>query len=331
MSGSGTGTAVSGAVSSGGLVTAPAIEPITLAELKVHLRVDSGSFSDNIGESQSLVPGSKAIADNYTTHAGTGVEVLGYTAVVFLNSGTNGATGTVDCKIQESDDNATWVDWSGGAFTQVTTANDNAIQEKAYTGTKRYIRTVAKVLLAACEFGTTIIRLTSTSVEDDLLNAIITAAREHVEDITRRALLTQTWDYSLARWPKANFIKLPFGNLQSVSSIKWKDDDGTETTLTVTTDYLVEINGDQCGRIVLPYGETWPSGTLYPSRPITIRFVCGWTTAALVPYKIKAACLLIAADLYANREAQLVSGQPYHENKTVQRLLASARLWDEFL
>jgi uncharacterized phiE125 gp8 family phage protein len=189
------------------------------------------------------------------------------------------------------------------------------------------------VLLAACEFSTLIIRLTATSIEDDLLNAIITAGRENIEDITRRALLTQTWYYYLDEWPSADFIKLPFGNLQSADlTIVWEDDDGTPTTLTVTTDYLIETNGEKCGRIVLPYGESWPSGTLYPSNPITITFKCGWTTAALVPYKIKAALKLICTDLYANREAQLAGSisQGYSENKTVQRLLASARLWDEF-
>ena len=314
------------------LKTAPTIELITAADLKLHLRLDSGSFAENIDETQSLAPGSKAIANNYTTHAGTGVDVLGYTALVMFQSGTNGATGTVDVKIQESDDNVTYTDWTGGAFDQVTTANDNATYEKAYTGTKQYIRTVAKVLLAACEFGTTIIRLTATSVEDDLLDAIITASREHIEDITRRALLTQTWYYYLDEFPGDDFIKLPFGNLQTVTSIKYKDTDGDETTMTLTTDYLVETNGDQCGRLVLPYGESWPGDSLYPSKPITIEYVCGWTTAALVPYKIKAACRLLCADLYQNRESQVLTnaGQAYAENKTVQNLLASARLWDEF-
>ena len=167
--------------------------------------------------------------------------------------------------------------------------------------------------------------------DDELITAIITAAREHVEDITRRCILTQTWDYTLEEWPCSDFIKLLGGKLQSATSVKWKDTDGTSTTLTATTDYLVETNGTRIGRIVLPYGESWPSGTLYPSNPITIRYVAGWTTAALVPYGIKAACLLICADLYTNREGQLVgSAQIYFENKTLQRLLASARLWDEF-
>jgi len=329
MAGTGTGTAVSGAAATGGIVTAPAFEPISLNELKLHLRLDSGSFADNIDETQSIVPGAHVVAAAYTL-VGTGVEVLGYTAVVVLNSGTNLATGTVDVKIQDSDDNVTFTDWSTGAFTQVTTANDNAVQEKAYTGTKRYIRTVATVALATCDFSTTVVRLTATSVEDDLLNAIITAAREHVEDITRRAIITQTWDYFLGQFPSVDYIKLPFGNLQSVSSVKYTDSDGDETTLTADDEYLVQQNGEQCGFIILPYGVSWPSFTAYPSHPVAIRYVVGWTTRALVPYKIKAAILLICADLYANREAQIVSGQNYHENKTAQRLLASARLWDEF-
>lgn len=312
------------------LITPPAIEPITLADLKLHLRLDSGSFADNIDTTQSIAPGSKAIsAGGAYTHVGAGVSVLGYTALVNLISGTNGATGTVDVKIQESDDNITYTDWSGGAFTQVTTANDEATYEKSYTGTRRYIRTVAKVLLAACDFGTTVIRLTGDAVEDDLLTALIQASREHVEDVTRRQFLTATWDYFIDGWPSSNYIKLPFGNLQSVTSVSWKDTGGTETTLTVTDDYLVEMNKEACGRIVLPYAESWPSGTLHPSNPIKIRFVCGWTAAALIPSKIRAAVKMVCSDLYEHREQQIV-GQAYQENKTVQRLLASARLWDEF-
>ena len=311
---------------------APVIEPITIGELKSHLRVSSETLDNNLTLTQSLSFASHAVVVAYT-HLGTGVDVLGSEAEVLLHAGTNGATGTNDTKIQESDDNITFTDWPGGAFDTVTTGNDNADYKIQYTGVKQYVRTASKVLLAACEFGTSILVNAATTAEDDLLTDIIQASREHVEDITSRQLLTATWDYYLDEWPSDNFIKIPFGNLQTAGLIvSWKDTDGAETVLTLTTDYLIETNGEGIGRVVLPHAGTWPSGTLYPSNPVKIRFVCGYTTAALVPSKIRSAILLIASDLYENREGQIVamSGSMYQDNKTVQRLLSSARLWDSF-
>jgi len=165
-----------------------------------------------------------------------------------------------------------------------------------------------------------------STADNDLLQAMAFAARERVEDVTSRALLTQTWECYLDEWPSENFITLPLGNLQSVTSVKYKDSAGTETTMTVTTQYIVETNGEEKGRIVLPYGCSWPSFTAYPSNPITIRFVCGWTSAALVPHKIKAAIKMMCADMWEMR-GEPVIGQTVIENKTVDALLQSSRLW----
>jgi len=383
------------------LYAAPTIEPITLSELKMHLRIDSGTMADNLTPYQSIAPGSHGIHElltldvapggagwsagdtvtgvssgktcvivtvlttktyivrdrdgsftpgevltngtatadqgaSYPTFTsgyyliGTGVDVLGHEAVCYLNSGTNGSGATVDAKIQESDDNITYTDWTGGGFDQVTEANDNAVQEIEYTGAKQWIRIVGKPLVAASEFSGDIVVNEATAADEDLLTSIIQAARERVEDITRRALLTQTWDYFLQEWPESDRIRLPFGNLQSVTSVSWFDADGTETTLTAGTDYLAETNGDDCGFMVLPYGASWPSGTLYPSKPIKIRFVCGWTSAALVPRKVRAAGLLICSDLYVNREGQVQAAFIFKENPAVMNLLASARIPWEF-
>lgn len=169
--------------------------------------------------------------------------------------------------------------------------------------------------------------------EEEYLEDLIKGARRRVENLLQRQLLTATWDYYLQDWPAEEWFYLPYGNLQSVTSIAWKDQDGTTTTMTVTTDYLVETNGEGLGRIVLPDDADWPTTELYPSNPIKTRFVCGWTAAAAIPYQIRAAIKMIAADLYLNRSSQELfpTGQGYQVNKTVEALLNEYAIWQEFL
>ena len=95
---------------------APTIEPVSIAEVKLHLRLDSETLAGNLAAYTSLAAGSQAIANNYTTHVGTAVEVIGKQAVVYLRPVNNGAGGTVDTKIQESDDGTTWTDVTSGAL-----------------------------------------------------------------------------------------------------------------------------------------------------------------------------------------------------------------------
>jgi uncharacterized phiE125 gp8 family phage protein len=168
--------------------------------------------------------------------------------------------------------------------------------------------------------------------EDALLESLAISAREYVENVTRRAIMTQTWDYFLDEFPDGDSIVLPFGNLQTVTHVKYTDSDGDQSTMTVTTEYLVETNGTQHGRIVLPTDVSWPTDVLYPSNPIVIRFICGWTTQALVPRQIKAAIMMTCADLYENRGERLVGPRVQFvvENKTADYLLASQRLWGAF-
>lgn len=163
--------------------------------------------------------------------------------------------------------------------------------------------------------------------EDELIAGMITAAREHIEHITRRAILTQTWDICLQDWPQGNNITLPYGCLQSVEFVAYRDAGGEKHILAEGVDYIVERNGEKVGRVVLPRGGSWPGFGLYPSNPITVRFVCGWASPAAVPASIKNAIKSHLADLH-ERRGDAVIGQSVVENLTVDRLLASYRLWE---
>lgn len=299
--------------------TAPTSEPISLSDLRLHLKIDSGAMTDAIMTSPAIAPGSHAVTTGFTLQ-GTSIAVTADTALVQVDAGTCGTGGTVDVKIQESLDGEDWADWTGGAFTAITTENDNAIHEKEYTGTMAYIRPVAQVIGAACDFGVTVTQYEPVSDEDSVLTGILATARGKVEGLANMQLMPATWDYILDDWPAYDYIKLPKGNLSTVTSIIYKDVAGTETTLTEDEDYLVETNGVECGRIVLPDGGSWPNDELYPSNPITIRFTCGYTT---VPYEFKVAVLLFAQALYERKPitSELI--------KTILEIIPH-RLHDEF-
>lgn len=305
------------------LYAAPTEYPVSMLEIKDHLRIDSGTLEDTLTATQCMAYGSHAIANDYVTHVGTAVEVLGKEAVIVMNHGTNGATGTVDTIVQHSHDGTTWATYS--TFAQVTTANDNANYSVAYSGGRRYVRTASKVLLAACVFGSSVIVKSATALDEDYIEECLKAAIDEAEDFTSRQIMTATWDLYLKEFPAVRYIELPYGNLQSVTHIKYTDSDGVETTLTATTDYLVETNGEDLGRIVLPKDVSWPLFSSYPSNPIVIRFICGYASAAVVPTKIKNAIKLLVHDYYTYRGN--VSERALINSGAAKNLLYAKKLW----
>jgi uncharacterized phiE125 gp8 family phage protein len=313
------------------LTTAPTTEPVSLVEAKLHLRVDSGTFAEDLTSVQSIAPGAHVIAAAYSL-LGTSIDVLGYQVIVLLESGTNLATGTVDVKLQDSDNGTIWADVTSGAFTQVTTANDNATYELAYTGIKHYLKAVATVANATCEFGVSIVKNAPTGADDSLITDLITTARQHVENVLRRSLITQTWDLWLDAFPYRDYIEIPLPPLVSITSIKYYDTANTEylfplAPAAASTAYYVDVISNP-GRIGLAYGVQWPQMTLRSYNGVDITFVSGYGAAASVPKAIKQAMLLLIAHFYENREAVTSTGAVPQELKmAVDALLMPYRVF----
>ena len=135
--------------------------------------------------------------------------------------------------------------------------------------------------------------------DDDHINTLIATATDKAEQFLHRRLITQTWYLYLESWP--NKIILPFGKLQSVTAVKYKDEDGNESTWS-SDEYIVDTDTEP-GEIVLGYNESYPDDTLYPSNPIEIEFICGYgDDGSDVDPMIRHAIKTAISDLNENRE-----------------------------
>lgn len=138
--------------------------------------------------------------------------------------------------------------------------------------------------------------------EDPLITALITAARQYVEERCWIALLTQTWQLSLETWP-AEPLRLPKTPLlcqPTITSVRYLDMNGSQQTLS-TSVYTVLATGE----LALVHGQEWPA--VWPQWPIAIEYTVGYGAASDVPAVLKAALKLLLGHLFENREAVIAT------------------------
>jgi len=174
------------------------------------------------------------------------------------------------------------------------------------------------------------LRCYESTTEDDMITALITAAREWVEDYTGRALIDQTWRLTIGarlnglvggdavggytpgvvgtrewpHWIRSGEILLRKSPVLSLTSFKSVDAAGVETD--IDTDYyeLREIDS-KWPRIAPLNGATWPANS-----DLRIVFRAGFAdrdsspqeTAAAVPERYKQAMKLWTEANYGRDE-----------------------------
>jgi uncharacterized phiE125 gp8 family phage protein len=167
------------------------------------------------------------------------------------------------------------------------------------------------------------IRVDDLAEDQLLLDGMITAAREYLEQYLSRPIATQTLEEALTGW--ADPIVLD-SSLQSVTSIKYLDLNGVEQTL-ASNQYLVDTYSEPA-QITPAYNVEFPELYAVPNN-VKIRYVAGYTSGGSpdlnpMPKPLRFAMMLIIGDLYANREAG--GDKPYQINPTVESLLQFYRL-----
>lgn len=162
------------------------------------------------------------------------------------------------------------------------------------------------------------------STDDAYIDALVIAARQIAEQKLGRALIAQTWDLVLDRWPAEvavfgildhSAVVIPMGGVTSVTSVKWHN--GTSLQTLSASAYQVALAGGYC-RVVPADGYLWP--TLADRlEAVEIRFVAGYANAAAVPQAIKQWMLLQVGHLYEHRES--ASDLPTHALPHIDGLL----------
>lgn len=258
------------------LITPPTLEPVSLTEIKNHIRLISSLPSEDRTPVVTVQPGEYPIGDI----TGAWVDVSGYNSYVEVQSISNEDTATLDLIIEESNDQTEIAEFH--TFAQITTANDGRFYSQDYTGGKRYIRVIGTVANAAVNVGVNVIKDSPVCSEDTWLNETREVVREEAEEHQGRSFLTTEWELILNDWPKnkngcyINYIEIEKTPIQSIESIKYIDSDGVEHTFSDTKYYL--DTGQFWPRICLNYGESWPSETLRETGAILIAFTAGYTT-----------------------------------------------------
>mgnify|MGYP000880045008 CR=1 FL=1 len=167
------------------------------------------------------------------------------------------------------------------------------------------------------------LRFTS-SAEDALITSLIVAARDLCERETGQALLAQTWESSFNAF--GDEMLLGRAPVQSITSIKYTDENGAEQTL-ATTEYVLDNAGQSAARVVIAPNKTWPNVQTGSINAVRIRYVAGYASANAVPQPIKQWMLLQIGHWFKNRESVIV-GNSMIKSEFVDNLIHAYRIYN---
>lgn len=296
------------------LVTAPALEPLTVAEAKAHLRLDDSDGEPAPTAITVALAGAGAGNSENGAHrvAASYVTADGETPPGTLSAAVTVSDKTVNGKLAVSG-----IPVGGSAVTTVKLWMPlvNTTTPLYYAGSVTNGTTTATINLADSGLG--VQAPTSNTTADPEIVSWITAARQTVETVTHRALITQTWDLKRDGFPSWEASRMAFNAtltlpkppVQSITSVSYIDTNGTTQTWSASL-YDTDLpTGEHASpaRIQPAYQQIYPVTRDVPNA-VVVRFVAGYGSAtSTVPAAIKAAMKLLIGNWWQNREAGLIT------------------------
>lgn len=297
------------------VVTPPATEPVTLAEVTAHCRIDDTN-QENAPSAPTAALASPAAPGNVDNGAHRGL-------VTFVTADGETQAGVASAAVTVADKTVNGqIVWSniplGGASVTArklyrTLAGGSAYYLAATIANNTATTYTDNIADSALGVGAP----TTNTTGDPLLNIYIAAAGQHAETYLKRKLVTQTLDLHLDAFPCWT-LKMPVP-MQSVSAITYFDSNGVEQTL-AADQYLVDSTTEPA-RITPAFGLVWPV-TQYRNNAVKVRFVAGYGAASAVPACVKHWMAMRVKTVWDQRDQNTKQlGMPVFEPSWVDGLL----------
>jgi uncharacterized phiE125 gp8 family phage protein len=162
--------------------------------------------------------------------------------------------------------------------------------------------------------------------DDALIEILLTASREAVEQFTSRVLVDVEYELRVDRFSAE--IDLPVAPVKVINSITYIDGNGATQTL-ATSVYEFDDHPDY-PKVRLAYGQTWPT-IRGDANGVRIRFDAGYTdndspNTNPMPKGLQAALLTLLRHWYENREAVIVGSSANEIPMGTQYMMMPHRL-----
>ena len=165
----------------------------------------------------------------------------------------------------------------------------------------------------------------TASDENDLITALIVAARQYCENLSGRTLAPRNFLQTMDRFPDGGGdITLRRSPVTAVAHVYYYSLETTNTLMALNTDYRLDLQQIPA-RIRLPLGTTLWKNAYITDDAVRITYTAG---AASAPTAAKQTILLLVGHWFENRESVVIGGGGREIDCTVSSLMDSFRIGD---